>query len=36
MMCAVETDEVLEPVYDRLGYLPIARFTLWAGHRGHE
>ena len=25
-----------KPVYDRLGYLTIARFTLWAGHRGHE
>ncbi len=21
------------PVYDRLGYLPLLRFTLWAGHR---
>jgi hypothetical protein len=21
------------PVYDRLGYLPMARYTLWAGHR---
>jgi hypothetical protein len=20
-------------VYDRLGYLPLLRFTLWAGHR---
>jgi hypothetical protein len=24
-----------KPVYDRLGYLTISRFTLWAGHRGH-
>ena len=21
------------PVYDRLGYLPLLRYTLWAGHR---
>jgi hypothetical protein len=24
------------PVYERLGYLTLSRFTLWAGHRGHN
>jgi len=22
------------PTYERLGYIPISRCTLWAGHRG--
>jgi ribosomal protein S18 acetylase RimI-like enzyme len=25
-----------QPVYRRLGYVSVSRFTLWAGHRGHE
>jgi hypothetical protein len=24
------------PVYERLGYLTLSRFTVWAGHRGHS